>query len=163
MTTAQKMNIDSASQIASINLGLDAIAPQDWSQDERNSFIAALSQIIVSNPARFAPESVSTASAILASDPTANLAYTDVFWSSVIAGANVAVDTELSAGEKIASIGNGVLSLANSAGQTVANIGNAAQQITSSASNTWIIPLAVASFVALLVLAAERRVTKVIG
>lgn len=84
--------------------------PSDWTVDQRNAYNNALSKIIASAPDAYGTDAATTAQVVLGQNQTP---LDDTGFLSELGdfGANLE-DNVLAAGEKIGSIGEGVLNLA---------------------------------------------------
>lgn len=143
MVTDQQnlLNLGSAANLAKINLNLDLVPESDWSDDDMLGYLAQLRDIILAHPDSFNAASQASAQ------------YMASFDLNVLRQSNYLSDQTqdlhtlqyelqnnlMSAGNDLAKLGQGTLTLINHIGGTAANVGAAAEQSASSAN--WILPV----------------------
>ncbi len=153
-----------AAYYAAEGLGLLDVPPSAWTQSERIAYIQTLAREILSQPAAFTAQSVSTANYVLGQSgaalelqnyvtesPDGSAALTKIFVDEF-------GDQVLSAGADVANLGRGALNLIRRAGNVASNVGESAEKVSGTIAFGWVASVAVIAIVGLLVVQSSREI-----
>jgi len=135
-------NLGSASRLAMQSLGIDTIAPSDWTQDERVAFLQAMASIIVNYAQDYTDATVASAQQILQHPPADLSTGSDDAadeWNTF--GYTFMNDAQDVVGTPLTAVGNAVSNIITKVANTASNTASAVSN--ASAVAEWIIPAGV--------------------
>lgn len=167
VTEAQNLaNLGSASRLAAQALNLDLLPPSSWAQDERIAYVIGLANRILQYPAQFDADTLAGARSVLGQNfnrmalddyinagPDGSASVMKSLFDGAFEGLNFGFSST-------ASLGKGAFNLISRTGNVLTNTGSALDTATATAGNSWLVPVAVVAFLALLATDAVRSVRR---